>query len=208
MPVRVVMMISRSNTKCAKDTINRIAKRTSRVCPSSYVDDNDLSQTGWVGFIQAIKKQPSINNSFHPYAFIVIARAIRREGLSSIGILQAPHRIRREVAQVYVRLNDGEALGVILEDLDISDSEWVILKRLLNKHKFLGSSRHPSVEAHSDFLFILKDILGIPTLTNLEKRIILARVNNDQESLNMSRTTIWKHLQIIRSKLARGGYGS
>lgn len=200
------MTTSHSDDKWTKNTITKIANKTSRTYLSYYVDEDDLVQAGWIGFLKAAKIHGYIDSSLRPYVFTAIARNIKKAGLESTGILQAPHRIKKIIVQICTRLKDGENIRLILSDLGISNDKWKVIQILLKQYTLVKKSKCPIVDIHSDFSFILKDILDIPTLTDIEKRIILARINNNQESLNMSRTTIWKYLQTIRSKLARGSY--
>lgn len=183
-----------------------MAKHSSDICPGRYMDREDFSQDSWLGILEAVDQDSCFENLSRPYIYTILLRQAKRSRLRSIGILKVPDKTRAVIEKIRIDLKKGIDLNEILNRLDISDKEWGNLKGLLESHRIPHKYPHPSINAHTDFAFILRDILAIPTLTDFEKRIILAKVNRDRDSLDVSRTTIWKYTKNIRRKLAKGGY--
>ncbi len=196
------MMKSLSNTTWTKNIINKMAKRSSDVCPGRYMDREDFTQDSWLAILEAIDQYDCLEDISRPYIYTVLLRQTKRSRLRSVGILKVPDKTRAIIEKIRKYLKKGIDLSEILSRLGISDKEWGNLKGLLESHRI----PHPSINTHTDFAFILRDILAIPTLTDLEKRIILTKVDCNQDFLNISRTTIWKCIKDIRRKLAKGGY--
>jgi DNA-directed RNA polymerase specialized sigma subunit len=199
-------MVSHSDYKWINNVIPQIAKRILRTYSNTYLDQEDLIQEGWLSLINASSNNKNLTNLPRPYIYAIIVRSIRQASLQSISILKSSYEVKRTAFNIYIRLKNGENLSSILKDLKISNNQWDSIKGLLKKHELLSKIKHPTINFCLDSQFILKDILSIPTLTKMEREIILAKINNKQSSLKISRTTMWKHLGNIKKKLRESGY--
>ncbi len=162
---------------------------------------DDLCQSGWVGLLEGMKTNVLANDT---YQYTSVLRSIKRESCKFWFAFDVPEKILRKFRKIFVYLKMGNSLDAILIRLKITEEEWEIISALLTR----SNINHPILtHKNENILFILEDILSISSLTDTEKRIIIARLNQTTDALNMCRTTIWKHLQNIRYKLAGSGYG-
>lgn len=180
-----------------------MATRAARVYSSRCQDVDDYIQEGYVALLEA-KKQwlKHKNGSFLPYAFTAIARRIRTCAIESTCICSAPYRIKLLLLKIRARFNDGWSIDELMEQLQITTEEKVLLRPLLEIplsmemfHEIPDSSKIP--------YSAVEDLLQSNILSDGEFLLLLDKIHN---TLDSSDTNAYRKLYHVKEKLKRHGY--
>jgi len=180
-----------------------MATRAARVYSSRYQDVDDYIQEGYVALLEAkeqwLKHQ---NGSFLPYAFTAIARRIRTCAVESTCICSAPYRIKLLLLKIRARFNGGWSIDELMEQLQITIEEKVLLRPLLEVplsmemfHEIPDSSIAP--------YNAIEDLLQSDLLSDGEFLLLIDKIN---DTLDSSDTNAYRKLSNVKEKLKRYGY--
>lgn len=209
------MMKSRSKDqidKWAKKVIPKISTIVHRTYPGGFVDEDDLSQAGWVCFCRCLKHKSINDDDFYTYTYKSIKRAIQQERLKSMGILYFPFNIRKICLYVHIRITKGESLPTILKDLGVSRQDWLCMKTMFDKHVPLDvkdNNNHLNLPEKQDldFQLSLSDVFGLSCLSDLDRELIKFKIGQQSMVDQFSRTKRWQLARSLQTKLERCGYG-
>ncbi len=185
--------------------IIRLARKISALYPNNCVGRDDYIQEGHLKLAE-IRGDKHDKKDFKAYAIIAISRAMRKTALRTMCAVSAPDRIKRQVHNIEILISSGKTGREICDELKINTKTLEILKSLIDTkswHTLFDEPTHePEPFSSTD------DILSSCHFTDEEKMFIRAHLNNNTDSLGLTRKQQWSQTKALRSRLIRSGYGT
>jgi len=185
--------------------IRSFAKKTARIYPRGYSDENDYIQTGYLALATIIKKRYAVHD-FDKYARTVISRAIRGAALNSMCVMSAPLRDKTIINNITRLLSLGMTEDEICIRLRITHEDFVCLEASIRAESWHRLPNQPTCDTPQ--FSVLDDILSSNILSPEEVEFVRSRIDGTETHNSLSRKQEWSKMQKIRLKLTRGGYGS
>lgn len=181
-----------------------MATRADRVYSSRCQDVNDYIQEGYVALLEARKQWlKHQNGSFLPYAFTAIARRIKTCAIESTCICSAPYRVKLLLLKIRARFNGGLSVDELMEQLQITTEEKVLLRPLLEMPLSMEMF-HEIPDSYKVPYSAIEDLLQSNILSDGEFLLLLDKIH---DTLDSSDTNAYRKLSVVRSKLTKCGYG-
>lgn len=182
-----------------------MATRAARVYSSRYYDVDDYVQEGYVALLVAKKQWLKYQNgSFLSYACVTIARHIKTCAIKSTCICSAPYRVKLLLLKIRARFNSGWSIDELMEQLQITTEEKVLLRSLLETplamdmfHEIPDSSQIP--------YNAMEDLLQSAILSDGEFLLLLDKMHNTLDSFD---NNAYRKLSTVREKLQKYGYAN
>lgn len=180
-----------------------MATRAARVYSSRCQDVNDYIQEGYVALLKARKQwRKHQNGSFLPYAFTAIARHIKTCAIESTCICSAPYRVKLLLLKIRARFNAGWSVDELMEQLQITTEEKVLLRPLLAMPLSMDMF-HEIPDASKIPYSVIEDLLQSNILSDGEFLLLLDKIH---DTLDTSDTNAYRKLYHVKEKLKRHGY--
>ena len=190
--------------KCLHQFINLFAIRLASQYSCGYADEDDYRQVGYLNLLK-LQQTWKQHGNFKAYAIVAIARAMRNEAINSIYAVSVSHQIKYYIYQIKSLLRLGYTEDEIRDQLDINQTIWDRIKRLMAAKALPILNNEPT---HTEEPFsILKDILNTSGLTQNEHQLILTQCLRSVDRQHLSTKQKWRQLNKIRHKLEKSGYG-
>lgn len=184
--------------------IKYLARKIAGLYPSNCADEDDYIQVGHLKLaeMQLARKD---EHDFDAYTFIAISRAITEAALNATCAISAPNRVKKQVHRLEMLLFKGRTEQEINEQLQITHSTFIDLLRLSIVKSLYELFQEP--EYNSEPFSVLNDLLSSSLLTEEDRTFIIAQLNGEVDTMNLSRKQRWLRAKSLRPKLERGGYG-
>lgn len=196
---------SRMNPNQSLDMfIVRLAKKIAVLYPSNCADEEDYIQAGHLKLAE-MDGDTHDKRDFRAYAVISIARAMREAALGAMGATSAPERVKRRVHLVKLLIASGMTEQDICSELNIEANALADLKSLISTKSWHRLFDEPSLTPKP--FCVIEDILSSYGLTEEDRVFLIAQFDDNLEILGLTRKQKWTHVQKLRSKLIRSGYG-
>lgn len=180
-----------------------MATRAARVYSSRCQDVDDYIQEGYVALLEAQKQWVKHKNgSFLPYAFTAIARRIKGCAIESACICSAPYRIKLLLVKIRARFNAGWSIDELMEQLQITTEEKVLLRPLLQAPLSMEMF-HEIPDSYNTPYNAVEDLLQSNMLSDDEFLLLLDKIH---DTLDSSDTNAYRKLSHIKEKLKKHGY--
>jgi len=194
--------------KRKQESINRfivcLARKIAAIYPNNCADEEDYIQAGHLKLAE-INGSHYHQRDFRAYVIIAIARAMRETALVSVGAASAPKRVKKQVHRVEILLMHGKTEQEICDELKIDTVTLANLKSLIITESWHLILNEPAY--NSEPFSIIDDILSSCYLTDEDRQFIQAKLDDNVDSLDLTRKQRWSKTKSLRPKLTRSGYG-
>lgn len=185
--------------------IIRLAQKIAVLYPNNCADKEDYIQAGHLKLAE-IRNGKYEQHDFRAYIIVAIARAMRETALEAIGAISAPKRVKRQIHKIELLLIAGKTEQEICNELRIDRKTLVDLKLLINAKSWHRLFNEPMYDPEP--FLIIDDLLSSCHLAEKDKIFIRAKLEDDMNSLKLTRKQKWLQTKNLRPKLVRSGYGT
>ena len=184
--------------------IARLAQKIAILYPNNCADEEDYIQAGHLKLAE-INMDEHEKRDFRAYAIVAIARAMRESALEAISSVSAPRRIKKLIHRIDLLLSMGKTEQEICNELRIDRRTLINLKSLINTKSWHRLFNEPMYD--SEPFSVIDDLLSSCYLAEKDKNFIRAKLEDDMDSLELTRKQRWLQAKSLRPKLVWSGYG-
>ncbi len=184
--------------------ITRLAQKIAILYPNNCADKEDYIQAGHLKLAE-IRNGEYEQRDFLAYIIIAIARAMRETALEAIGAISAPKRVKKQIHKIELLLIAGKTEQEICNELKVDRAIVVNLRSFIKTQSWHTLFNEPMYD-YEPFSFI-DDLLSSCYLSEKDKIFIRAKLEDDMNSLKLTRKQKWLQAKNLRPKLAWSGYG-
>ena len=196
------MSRSKENERLEQFIIS-MATRADRVYSSRSQDVDDYIQEGHMALLKARKQWlKHQNGSFLPYAFTAITRRIKVCAIKSTCVCSAPYRVKLLLLKIRARLSAGWSIDELMEQLQVTTEEKVLLRPLLETPFSIEAFNEISDCSRAPYNAV-EDLLQSDILSDGEFLLLLDKIH---DTLDSSNTNTYRRLSGVKAKLEKHGY--